>query len=481
MKAFKNKDILRDRAFIDGNWIKGNRQFSVLNPYDGKEIAKVADLGKNETIQAIEAAYWAFPAWSSMVARERAQKLFDLASLVKKNAKDLAILLTLEQGKPLEESMNEVLSTAETIQWLGEEGCRIYGFTQADPEEERSALTIRQPIGVIGIITPWNFPFAIPAQKGFSALAAGCTVVLKPAEDTPLSTLALAYLSQEAGIPAGVFNVVTCKDPKDVGEVMTSHPLVGKVTFTGSTEVGKKILKMCASTVKRVTLEMGGNSPVIVFEDADLEKALKGIMDLKFYNAGQCCNSLNRLLIHQSIYETLIKKIIESSNALTIGSGLEGVNLGPLINKEAKKKIEELVKDADQKGAQIIKSTKKHKGLLCAPIIIKNAGVNMRIFSEEIFGPVIPCYSFETEDEAIAIANDTSYGLASYFYTENLSRAMRVSKALEAGSIGINTTNVYSMMLPFGGWKESGIGREGGIVESLNEYCELKAISIGKY
>lgn len=480
--SIKDLSLIRNQAYIDGNWIDGpkKKKFSVLNPFDEKEIVKVPNLGKNEAIQAVEAAYWAFPVWSGMLARERAHKLINLAGLIEQNAQDLALLLTLEQGKPLRESKDEVVSTADTVRWLGEEACRIHGLTQCDPDQERSVMTIRQPIGVVGVITPWNFPFAIPAQKSFAALAAGCTVVLKPAEDTPLSALALAYLSQEAGIPPGVFNVVTCQDPIEVGEVLTTHPLVRKITFTGSTEVGKRILAQCASTVKKVTLELGGNCPLIVFEDADFEKALEGIFNLKFFNAGQCCNSINRLLIHHSIYDAFIDAFIERMKNLTIGSGLESVNIGPLINRQQKHKIEELVKDAGQKGAEIIGAKKKQKGLLCSPTVIKNARSDMRIYQEEIFGPIASFYSFDTEDEAIAIANDTEYGLASYFYTENLSRAMRVSKELEAGSIGINTTNVYSAMVPFGGWKESGLGREGGVIDSLNDYCELKALSFGK-
>jgi succinate-semialdehyde dehydrogenase / glutarate-semialdehyde dehydrogenase len=477
----KNKQLIRTQALIDGDWIDESKgkSFSVYNPYDSSEIAKVPNLGKKETIQAIEAADWAFGGWSSSLAKNRAQKLFHLSELIKQNIEDLSLLITLEQGKPLHESKSEVLFSADVIRWSAEEACRVHGLTQCDPDEELSALTIRQPIGVIGVISPWNFPFAIPTQKVFSALAAGCTVVLKPAEATPLSALALAYLCQEAEIPPGVINVVTCEKPNEVGEILATHPLISKVTFTGSTEVGKKILEMGASTVKKVTLELGGNCPFIVFEDADFEKAFQGIFNLKFFNAGQCCNSINRVLVQQSIYDSFIKNCIEMTKNLTVGSGLETVDMGPLINREAKKKIEDLVKDASQKGAEVFSSKKKQKGLLCPPIVIKNARSDMRIFSEEIFGPILAFYSFDTEDEAIAIANDTRYGLASYFYTENLSRAMRVAKALEAGTVGINTINTFSMTLPFGGWKESGIGREGGIVGSLDEYCELKAISIG--
>lgn len=478
----KNEQLVRSKAYLDGNWIEGTKgkNFSVFDPFDEKEIAKVPHLGKKETIQAIEAASWAFPTWSAMLVRDRSQKLMRLAELIRQNLQDLALLVTLEQGKPLHESKGEILNTAEVIQWYAEEASRIHGLTQCDPDEGRSAMTIRQPIGVVGIIPPWNFPFSIPAQKSFAAIAAGCTVVLKPAEETPLSALALAYLSQEADIPPGVFNVITTENPKEVGEVLATHPLVSKVTFTGSTEVGKRILEMCASTVKRATMELGGNCPVIVFDDADIEKALQGIFDLKFFNAGQCCNSINRLLVHQSIYDSFIDTFTEMTAKIMVGSGLESVNMGPLINHKSKRKIEDLIKDASQKGAEIILAKKKQKGLLYSPVVIKNAHSDMHIFSEEIFGPVAAFYSFDTEDEAIAIANDTRHGLASYFYTENLARAMRVGKALEAGSIGVNTTNVYSISLPFGGWKESGIGREGGLGSALNDYCELKSISVGK-
>lgn len=479
--SIKNKELIRSQAYVDGSWVNGaqGKTFPVENPFDQKIIAHVPDMGKKDAVQAVEAAYFALPAWSSLLPQDRARRIKKVADLVKSQAADLAVLLTLEQGKPLSEASNEIHDTVEVIYWLAEEAARIHGFTQGDPDGARSVMTIRQPIGVVAAIAPWNFPFSIAAQKGFAALAAGCTIVLKPAEDTPLTALALAFLTMEAEIPPGVFNVITCKKPEAIGEVLTTHPLVSKVTFTGSTEVGKKILAQSASTVKNVTLELGGNCPAIVFEDADLEKALRGIFDLKFYNAGQCCNSTNRIFVHQSIYEEFVSRFTAMTKELTIGNGLEAVNLGPLINQESKKKIEHLIQDAEAKGAEVITSKKKLKGLLCPPIVLKNCTNGMNVFSEEIFGPVASFYSFDNEDEAVAMANDTRYGLAAYFYTENLTRAMRVSKELEAGTVGINTTNVYSIMLPFGGWKESGLGREGGIIECLNDYCEVKAISIG--
>lgn len=480
--GLKNKKLLRSQAYIDGNWVDAiqKKTFAVDNPFDQKEIVQVPDMGKKEATQAIEAAYFSLPAWSALIPFERAKKLKRVAELIKANEKDLALILTMEQGKPLREALEEIGDTADIINWLAEEGTRIHGYTQSPPDNTRNVMTIRQPIGVVGAIIPWNFPFSICAQKGFAALAAGCTIVIKPAEDTPLTALAMAHLCQEAEIPAGVFNVITCKNPQAVGEVLCTHPLVSKITFTGSTEVGKKILSQTASTVKKVTLELGGNCPLIVFEDAKIEKALQGIFDFKFYNAGQCCNTINRILVHRSIYKNFVNRFVEMTKELTIGNGLEDVNLGPLINKESKKKIDELLQDAEEKGAEIIAPKKKPKGLLCSPTVVKNCSSSMRIFSEEIFGPVAPFYPFDTDDEAIAMANDTRYGLASYFYTESMSRAMRVSRALEAGTVGINTTNVYSITLPFGGWKESGLGREGGIMDCLIDYCEVKALSFGK-
>lgn len=474
----KKSDLLKTKAYIDGKWIAGKgKKFSVLNPYDGKEIAKVPDLGKEDAKKAVEAAYKGFPLWSNTPAAERQTVLVKMADLIVKNAEGLAKLLTMEQGKPLAESKDEVLFGAYALKWLAEEGCRIHGYTPCDPDRGRSAIIVRQPIGVVAAITPWNFPFYIPI-KSLGALAAGCTLVLKPAEDTPLSALAIAALASEAGIPAGVLNVVTCKNPKAVGEVLAAHPKVRKMTFTGSTEVGKLLLKMGSSTVKKVTLELGGNCPFIVFDDANLDKAIDEAFNLKFLNAGQCCNGINRFLVHVSIYDEFVKRCAQKAKKLTCGSGLRQVNLGPLINQAAKNKVDELVKDAIDKGAEVVLAT-KGKGLVCSPIVLKDCSKKMGLWKEEIFGPVIAIYPFKTEKEAIEMANDTRYGLAAYFFSESVSRAMRVSKALEAGSVGVNTTNVYSLTLPFGGWKESGIGREAGIVEGLNEYCELKAVSYG--
>lgn len=454
------------------------KTFPVLNPFDGEIVAKVPDLGKAEAKKAIEAAARAFPVWSNMPATQRAKILVKLAQLIEEDVEALSHLLTLEQGKPLAESKDEVLDGAIALRWLADGGCRIYGYTYCDPDGSRSAVSVRQPIGVVAAITPWNFPFYIPV-KSLAALAAGCTLVLKPAEDTPLSALALAKLADVAGVPAGVFNVVTCKNPKEVGEVLATHPKVRKITFTGSTEVGKQLLKMSSSTVKKVTLELGGNCPVIVFDDANLEKAVDESLGFKFYNAGQCCNGINRFLVHVSVYDEFVKKCAQKAKKITCGSGLGGANLGPLINQSAKDKVDALVKDAVDKGAELV-LTSAERGLLCAPIILKNASRKMRISQEEIFGPVIAIYPFKTEKEAIEMANDTNYGLAAYFYSESLSRVMRVSKALEAGGIGVNTTSIYSLFLPFGGFKESGIGRENGVIEGLNDYCELKAISYGR-
>lgn len=474
----KKPALWKTQSYINGKWVQGRKTFPVLNPFDEKPIAKVADLGKEEAKKAIVAAHKAFPSWSTLPAIERYNKLIRLADLIEKNTDEIATLITMEQGKPLKESKGEVLLGVHAIKWLAEEGCRIHGYTQPDPDETRSSMTLRQPMGVVSAITPWNFPFYI-AIKSIAALAAGCTVVLKPAEDTPLTALALAHFADQADIPPGVFNVITCKNPKDVGEVLCTHPLVSKITFTGSTEVGKLLLKWGASTVKKSTMELGGNCPCIVFDDADLDKAAEGACGLKFWNAGQCCNGLNRFLVHASVYDAFIKKCMQKAKKLSCGSGMKNMDLGPLVNRAAKEKVEELVQDAVRKGGELVLSSKE-KGLLCSPILIKNASTKMRMWKEEIFGPVMAFYRFKTEKEAIEMANSTRYGLAAYFYSENLNRAMRVAKALEAGTVGINTTGVYTIMLPFGGWKESGIGRESGIVEGLNDYCELKALSFGK-
>lgn len=475
----KKTNLLKTKAYIDGKWVAGRgKTFPVFNPYDGKQIARVPDLGKEEAKKAINAAYKAFPMWSNMPAMERAKKLVRLSDLIEENADGLASLLTMEQGKPLKEAKGEVLLGVHALKWLAEEGCRIHGYTYCDPDDGRSAISIRQPIGVVAAITPWNFPFYI-AIKGLAALAAGCTLVLKPPEDTPLTTLSLVYLATLAEIPAGVFNVVTCKNGKNVGEVLATHPLVRKISFTGSTEVGKLLMKLGSSTMKKATMELGGNCPLIVFDDADLDRAVEGAFSLKFLNAGQCCHGLNRFLVQASVYDAFVKKCAQKAKKMSCGSGFKSVDLGPLINAAAKEKVNHLVKDAVHKGAEVVLQS-TGKGLVCSPIILKDVSSKMRLWHEEIFGPVIAIRRFKTEKEAIEMANTTRYGLAAYFYTEDYYRAMRVSRALEAGIVGVNTTNAYSITTPFGGFKESGIGREGGIVESLNDYCELKAISFAK-
>jgi len=468
---------MKTKAYINGKWVGNGKTFAVLDPFSGKQIARVSDLGKADAVKGIEAAHKAFPKWAAMPAIERSAKLVRMADLMEKRADQLTKLLTLEQGKPLTEAKGEILLGVHALKWLAEEGCRVHGYTQCDPDLNRSSLSLRQPMGVVSAITPWNFPSYVPL-KSLAALAAGCTLVLKPAEDTPLSALALADLSEEVDIPPGVFNVIPCKHPKEVGEVLATHPLVSKITFTGSTEVGKHLLKLGASGVKKTTLELGGNCPLIIFEDADLEKAIQGALTLKFWNCGQCCNGINRFLVHTSICDAFIKKCVQKVKKMTCGSGFEPVDLGPLIHEKAKKKVDSLVREAVAHGAQEVFSSPQ-KGRLCAPIVLENCTPKMRISREEIFGPVVAIYRFRTEAEAISMANDTHYGLAAYFYSENLNRCLRVAKALEAGTVGVNTTGVYSITLPFGGWKESGIGREAGIVESLNDYCELKAISFG--
>ncbi|MBS0624473.1 MAG: NAD-dependent succinate-semialdehyde dehydrogenase [Verrucomicrobia bacterium] len=469
---------MRTKAYIDGKWVGGKKTFKVFDPYSGKEIAKIPDLGVQDAKRAIAAAHKAFAKWSVMPAQERSDKLVKMACQIEKRLDELARILTLEQGKPLEEAKFEILWGVKAMKWMAEEGCRIHGYASCDPDPDRSAISIRQPVGVVSAITPWNFPFYVPL-KTFAALAAGCTLVLKPAEDTPICSLMLADLAEEAGIPKGVFNVITCKDPRAVGNLLATHPIVKKVTFTGSTEVGKHLLKMGADTIKNTTMELGGNCPLLVFDDADLDKAVEGAFNLKFLNNGQCCNGLNRFLVQDSVYDAFVKKCEARAKKITCGSGFKKVNLGPLINENAKKKVIRLVNDAVAKGAKPVLYSQE-KGLLCSPILLRDANTKMAIWREEIFGPVIAVYRFKTEEDAIRMANDTRYGLAAYFYSEGMKRCMRVARALEAGIVGVNTTNAYSITLPFGGWKESGIGREGGIVESLNAYCELKAISFAR-
>lgn len=472
-----NKNLLRQQCYIDGEWINANskKTFSITNPYDAKIIAHVPDCGEDETARAITAANLGFSHWRSLTAKQRAEYLHAWAGLIDKNKEDLAILMTLEQGKPIVESRAEIDYGNAFIKWFAEEGRRVYGDIIPSNIREQHILVIKQAIGVVAAITPWNFPMAMVARKCAPALAAGCTFVLKPAENTPLSALALAYLAGEAGIPAGVFNVITGSS-KIIGAELTSNPIVRKLSFTGSTEVGKLLMKQCSSTVKKLSLELGGNAPFIVFEDADIDAAVKGAVAAKFRNTGQSCVAANRFLIHDKVYDAFKTKFIEAIKLLKVGNGLdEKSNIGPLINEAAIQKIESHIKDAVDKGADVAFGGHVHAlgSLFFEPTVLANVTSHMLVAKQETFGPVAPLFRFHDEDEAIHMANDTEFGLASYFYTRDLYRVWRVAEALEYGMVAINAGFLSTEVAPFGGIKESGIGREGSKY-GIDDYVEIK-------
>ena len=474
----KNTGLLRQQAYIDGQWRDAitHNVYPVTNPFNGETIADVPDLGAMETRQAIEAAHAAFPVWRSKTAGERAAILRRWFDLQIANAYDLAVILTTEQGKPLPEAIGEIKYGASFVEWFAEEARRVYGDVIPGHGADKRIVTIKQPVGVVAAITPWNFPNAMITRKVAPALAAGCTVVIKPAEDTPLSALALAALAEEAGIPAGVFNVVTTSNPAPVGNELTSSPLVRKLSFTGSTEVGKLLMRQCASTVKKVSLELGGNAPFIVFDDADVDAAVEGAIASKYRNAGQTCVCANRLFAQEGIYDEFVGKLGEAVQRQQVGSGLdEGVTIGPLINLDALVKVERLVGDAVAKGARVLTGGKRHAlgGTFYEPTVLANVRPDMAITHEEIFGPVAPVFSFKTDKEVIERANDTPFGLAAYFYGRDISRIWRVAEGLEYGMIGINTGMISTAVAPFGGVKESGNAREGSKY-GIDEYVELK-------
>ena len=451
-------ELLRNRAYINGQWIPASdgKTFDVLNPYDRSTIGAVPDMGTSETEAAVEAAQAAFLEWRTYSAGERAVLLERWHDLHMEHQEDLAILLTTEQGKPLAEARGEIAYGAAYIKWFAEEARRIYGDVIPGHTRNARLLALKQPVGVVATITPWNFPNAMLARKVGPALAAGCTVVAKPAEDTPLSALAMAYLAQKAGIPPGVFNVVTTNVPASVGGVLTRHPLVRKISFTGSTEVGKLLMKQGASTVKKISLELGGNAPFIVFDDADLDAAVAGAMAAKYRNAGQTCICANRIYAQASIYEAFIERFAEAVRDLNIGSGLEdGTLVGPLINEAAINKVESLVSAAVDNGASVRigggRAADQAGGYFYQPTVLSGVNPSMTISKEEIFGPVAPVYPFDTEEEVIALANDTQYGLAAYFFGRDINRIWRVAEGLEYGMVGINTGKISTPVAPFGG------------------------------
>ena len=478
-----NPQLLQNKSFINNNWIyaQSGKTFEVTNPANGEVITNAADCSAKETELAIEAAAKAFPLWSKKTAKERSAIMRKWFNLVIDNTNDLALLMTTEQGKPLAEAKGEINYGASFIEWFAEEARRVYGDVIPTPLNDRRIITIKQPIGVVAAITPWNFPVSMITRKISPAIAAGCTVVLKPAAQTPLSALALAYLAKEAGFPDGVINIITSDQANEVGRVMTEHRLVQKFSFTGSTKIGKMLMQQCASTVKKVSLELGGNAPLIVFDDADIALAVKGAIASKYRNAGQTCVCANRIYVQDNIYAAFTEQYKKAAASLKAGAGTEpDVEIGPLIDEKAIEKINRLVQDAVEKGAVVTLGGKKHEAgkLFYQPSVIENCSHKMAISKEEIFGPVSAIYKFNTEEEAIQLANDTEYGLAAYFFTQNLGRAWRVSEALDYGIIGINEGIVSHAEAPFGGMKESGIGREGSKY-GIEEYVEIKYMCMG--
>ena len=483
MLKLNDESLLRRDAYVDGAFVSadGGSRFAVLNPATGETIAEVADFGAAETRHAIEAAARAFPAWRKKTAKERAGLMRKWFDLIMANQEDLARLMTAEQGKPLAETRGEVAYGASFIEWFAEEGKRVYGDVIPTAQPGRRILVFKEPIGVVAAITPWNFPNAMITRKCAPALAAGCTFLIKPAAETPLSALALAELAHRAGIPAGVFNVVTGRKASVIGKELTESPLVRKFSFTGSTEIGKLLMRQCASTVKKVSLELGGNAPFIVFDDADLDAAADGAMLSKYRNMGQTCVCANRILVQASIYDAFAAKLAERVAKLKLGDGaVDGVTQGPLINMEAVEKVERLLADATAKGAKIV-SVGKRSSLghtFFEPTIVSGATPDMALANEEIFGPVATLFRFNTEEDAIRLANDTEYGLAAYFYSRDLGRVFRVAEALEYGILGINEGIISTEVAPFGGMKESGIGREGSKY-GIEDYLEIKYLALG--
>jgi succinate-semialdehyde dehydrogenase/glutarate-semialdehyde dehydrogenase len=478
----KDPKLLRQQCYIDGKWLDADSgdKIQVTNPADNSVIGTVPRMGAAETRRAIEAAERAFPAWSGKLAKERADILRKWHDLMLANADDLGMLMTAEQGKPLAEAKGEVVYGASFIEWFAEEGKRIYGDVIPPHGADKRIVVLKQPVGVVACITPWNFPNAMITRKCGPALAAGCTVVVKPASETPFSALALVELAERAGIPKGVINVVTGQ-ASAVGGELTSNPTVRKLSFTGSTEIGKVLIKQCADTVKKVSMELGGNAPFIVFDDADLDAAVQGALASKFRNTGQTCVCANRLLVQDSVYDDFAGRLAQAVSGLKVGDGLKGVTQqGPLINKAAVDKVEELVEDAKAKGARVVMGGKRHQlgGNFYEPTILADVTPQMNVTNEEIFGPVAPLYRFKDEAEAIKLANDTPFGLASYFYARDIGRIWRVSERLEYGIVGINEGIISTAVAPFGGVKESGVGREGSKY-GIEEFVEVKYLCMG--
>ncbi len=475
--------LIKSLAYIDGRWCEagGGRRFEVHNPATGQVITQVPDMDEGDTRRAIAAAHAAQPGWVALTAKERSNRLYAWFELIMANQEELARIMTCEQGKPLAEAKGEVAYGASFIQWFAEEGKRAYGRTIPGFSSDRRLATIKQPVGVVAAITPWNFPIAMITRKAGPALAAGCTIVIKPAAETPLCALALAALAEQAGIPAGVINIVTSHHAAAVGNELCNNKTVRKLSFTGSTRIGKLLMRQCADTMKKLSLELGGNAPFIVFDDADLDAAIAGALASKYRNAGQTCVCANRILVQAGIYDAFAEKLTAAVKAFKVGDGMsEGTQIGPLINPAAASKVAELVKQATAAGAELLLGGEAPPAgpRIYPPPNEGKVGKANPILQEEIFGPVAPLVRFDTEAEAIALANDTPYGLAAYFYGRDIARVWRVAEQLEYGMVGINEGIISTELAPFGGIKESGLGREGA-AEGLEEYLETKYLCFG--
>src|SRR5262245_1841191 len=482
MFSLQDPSLFRQRAFVAGRWCDADNGATaeVNNPATGEVLGRVPYMGRGEALRAIEAAKDSWVGWREMPAKDRSTILRRWHDLMLANVDDLGKLMTAEQGKPLAEAKGEVAYAAGFIEWFAEEAKRVYGDTIPSPWEDRRLVVIKEPIGVCAAITPWNFPAAMITRKLGPALAAGCTFVAKPAQATPFSALALAVLAERAGIPAGVFSVVTGSS-REIGGEMTSNPDVRKVTFTGSTEVGRTLMKQSADTIKKLSLELGGNAPFIVFDDADLDAAVTGAIASKYRNAGQTCVCVNRVYVQAGVYDAFSAKLVEAVKGLKVGNGLEsGVQQGPLIDKAAVEKVEEHIQDAVSRGARVLTGGKRHAlgGTFFEPTVLANVPADAKVAREETFGPLAPLFRFETEEEAIRFANDTEFGLASYFYSRDVGRIWRVAEAIESGMVGINTGMVSTEVAPFGGVKQSGLGREGSHY-GIDEFVEVKYLCFG--
>jgi succinate-semialdehyde dehydrogenase/glutarate-semialdehyde dehydrogenase len=481
MYGLKDSELLKNFSYINGSWHSSKTTLEVTNPATGELVANVSNAGTVETELAVKAAKNAFKMWSSKSANERATLMRNWFNLMMQHQDDLARILTLEQGKPLVEAKGEIAYGAAFIEWFAEEGKRVYGDVIPAPSNDKRIVVIKQPIGVVAAITPWNFPNAMIARKAAAALASGCTFVVRPATQTPLSALAMAELAERAGIPAGVFNVVVGDNARGMGEVLTQHPDIAKFTFTGSTPVGKSLISQCASTVKKVSMELGGNAPFIVFADADLDAAVQGALASKYRNAGQTCVCTNRIFVHQDVMTAFSEKFVVAVNELSLGNGLtDGVSVGPMINEQAVADVQQLVEASIKMGAKVVLGGQVDQAGPCfyQPTILTDVTNDMPVAANEIFGPVSPLISFTSEEEVLALANNTEYGLAAYFYARDIGVIWRVAEGLEFGMVGINEGIISNVAAPFGGMKQSGNGREGSKY-GLDDYMEIKYLCMG--